>query len=125
MREVIRTDRAPGAVGPYSQAIVAGGLVWASGQVGLDPETGRLVDGGVEAETRQLLRNLAAVLAAAGSAFDRVVRATVYLTDMADFEAVNRIYSESFGDRPPARVCVEVAGLPKGARVEIDAVALI
>ena len=124
MREVIEADGAPGAVGPYSQAIASGDLVWVSGQIGMAPDSGRLVEGGVEAETRQALRNLAAVLAAAGSGLDRVVRVTVYLTDMTDFEAVNRIYAESFPDRPPARVCVEVSRLPKEARVEVDAIAL-
>ena len=124
MRQPIRTDAAPSAVGPYSQAIAAAGWIWAAGQVGLDPDSGILVPGGVEAEARRALANLRAVLESAGSGLDRVVRATVYLTDMGDFETVNRIYAECFSEPYPARVCVEVAGLPKGARVEIDAVAL-
>lgn len=124
MREVIHTDRAPRAIGPYSQAIVAGGWVWASGQVALDPATGELVAGGVGDQTRQALANLSAVLEAAGVGPERVVRATVYLTDMQDFAEVNRVYGEFFGQSPPARVCVAVRELPKGARVEIDAVAL-
>jgi 2-iminobutanoate/2-iminopropanoate deaminase len=123
MRKVISTERAPGAVGPYSQAIVAGGFVWCSGQIPLDPATGQLVQGEIEEETRQVLNNLRAVLDAAGSNMDRVVRATVYLADLNDFERVNAVYAESFGEQPPARVCIEACGLPKGARVEIDAIA--
>ena len=125
MRKVITTERAPGAVGPYSQAIVAGGFVWCSGQIPLDPATGQLVQGEIEDETRQVLNNLRAVLDAAGSGLDRVVRATVYLADLSDFERVNAVYAESFGEQPPARVCIEACGLPKGARVEIDAIAEI
>lgn len=125
MRKVITTERAPGAVGPYSQAIVAGGFVWCSGQIPLDPATGQLVQGEIEDETRQVLTNLRAVLDAAGSGMDRVVRATVYLADLSDFERVNAVYAESFGEQPPARVCIEACGLPKGARVEIDAIAEI
>lgn len=125
MRKVISTERAPGAVGPYSQAIVAGGFVWCSGQIPLDPATGQLVQGEIEDETRQVLANLRAVLHAAGSSLERVVRATVYLADLSDFERVNAVYAESFGEQPPARVCIEACGLPKGARVEIDAIAEI
>lgn len=124
MRETIRTDRAPGAVGPYSQAIVAGGLIWASGQIPLLPATGMMVEGGAGEQVRQALENLRAVLEAAGSGLDRVVKATVYLVDMGDFGEVNGVYAEFFGEEPPARVCVEVSALPKGARVEVDAIAL-
>jgi 2-iminobutanoate/2-iminopropanoate deaminase len=124
MREVVLTDLAPGPVGPYSQAIVAGGCVWVSGQIPLDPASGSLVEGGIEAQTRQVLDNVRAVLEAAGSGLDRVIKCTVYLTDLGEFDAVNRVYAEFFGERPPARVCVEVAALPKGARVEIEAVAV-
>lgn len=124
MRTVVRTSSAPGAVGPYSQAIAAGGLVWASGQIALDPATGALVEGGIEEQTKQALLNLQAVLEASGSGLDRVVRATVYLTDLEDFEAMNRVYSTFFAEAPPARVCVEVSALPRGGLVEIDAVAL-
>jgi 2-iminobutanoate/2-iminopropanoate deaminase len=124
MRKAVYTERAPHAVGPYSQAIVAGGFVWVSGQIGLDGATGRLVEGGIEGQARQVLHNLRGVLEAAGSGLDRVVRATVYLTDLRDFDAVNKVYSGFFGEPPPARVCVEVTALPKGASVEIDAVAL-
>jgi 2-iminobutanoate/2-iminopropanoate deaminase len=124
MREPVHTPRAPAAIGPYSQAIRAGGWVWASGQIGTDPATGALVAGGVEAETRRALVNLAAVLEAAGSALERAVRCTVYLTDLGDFAAVNAVYAQFFAGAPPARVCVQVAALPKGARVEIDAIGL-
>jgi 2-iminobutanoate/2-iminopropanoate deaminase len=124
MRDVVHTDSAPAAVGPYSQAIVAGGWVWASGQIGLDPATGEMVPGGVADQARQSLTNLIALLAAAGSGPERVVRTTVYLTDMEDYAEVNAVYAEFFADSSPARACVAVAGLPKGARVEIDAVAL-
>jgi 2-iminobutanoate/2-iminopropanoate deaminase len=124
MRKAIRTDRAPAAVGPYSQGISGGGLVWVSGQIPLDPASGRLVEGPIEAQARRALANLAAVLAAGGSGLDRVLRVTVYLTDLADFEAVNAVYAESFPGLPPARTTVQVAALPRGARIEIDAVAL-
>ncbi len=123
MRQVVATDQAPGAVGPYSQAVVAGGFAWVSGQIPLDPATGTMVEGEIEDQTRRVLDNLRAVLEAAGSRLERVVRATVYLVDMADFERVNAVYAEYFRKQPPARVCVEVSRLPKGARVEIDAVA--
>ncbi len=123
MREAVRTDRAPAAVGPYSQAVKAGDSVWVSGQIPLDPATGTLVPGDVEAQARQVLKNIGAILEAAGSGFDRVVKATVYLTDLGDFEVVNRVYAEFMPSPPPARVAVEVSRLPRGARVEIDAVA--
>lgn len=124
MRDVVSTGEAPAAIGPYSQAIRAGGLIWVSGQIPLDPATGELVRGDVEGQTRQVMRNLGAILAAAGSGFERVVRATVWLTDMAHFETVNRVYAETFAADAPARVCIAVAALPKGADVEIDVVAL-
>ena len=122
MRQVVATDQAPGAVGPYSQAVVAGGFAWVSGQIPLDPATGTMIEGEIEDQTRRVLDNLRAVLEAAGCRLERVVRATVYLVDMADFERVNAVYAEYFRKQPPARVCVEVSRLPKGARVEIDAV---
>jgi reactive intermediate/imine deaminase len=114
-------------VGPYNQAVAAGGLLWCSGQIALDPLAGTLVGGGdVEAETRQVLANLLAVLAAAGVGPAQVVRTTVYLVDLADFARVNALYGEVFGAGvAPARACVQVAALPKGARVEIDAVAVL
>jgi 2-iminobutanoate/2-iminopropanoate deaminase len=124
MRKVIETTEAPQAIGPYSQGIIAAGCVWVSGQVALDPSSGALVEGGIEEQTRQVLKNLKAVLAAAGSDLDRAIRVTVYLQDMGDFQTVNRIYGEAFADAPPARVTVEVARLPLDARVEMDVVAL-
>ena len=124
-REVVRTSGAPAPVGPYSQAIRAGGWLFASGQIPLDPASGKMVSGEIEDEARQVLANLGAVLEAGGSGFDRVVKATVYLTDLSLFPRVNTIYGEFFGAEPaPARVTVGVASLPLGARVEIDAVAL-
>jgi 2-iminobutanoate/2-iminopropanoate deaminase len=124
MREPVHTSRAPAAIGPYSQAIRAAGWVWVSGQIGTDPVSGALVAGGIEAEAQRTLENLSAVLEAAGSALERVVRCTVYLTDLGDFAAVNAIYARFFAAAPPARVTVQVAALPRGARIEIDAVAL-
>ena len=121
----IRTEAAPAPVGPYSQAIRAGEFVFASGQIPLDPATGKVVDGEIEDETRQVLANLAAVLEAAGSGLEHVVKATVYLTDLGLFPRVNAVYAEAFHfDPAPARVTVGVSALPLGAQVEIDAVAL-
>ena len=123
MRE-IRSERAPDPVGPYSQAIEHGGLVFASGQIPLDPATGELVGGEIEQQTEQVLKNLAEVLAAAGPSLDRVLRTTVYLADLALFPRVNAVYAEHFTSEPqPARATVQVAALPLGAEVEIDAVA--
>jgi len=124
MKRAVTTDGAPKAIGPYSQAVVAGGFVFCSGQIPLDPATGEMVAGDVEAQTRRVLENLRAVLEAAGSGLDRVVKTTVFLADMGDFPAMNQVYAGFFGDVPPARAAVEVAALPKGARVEIEAVAL-
>jgi reactive intermediate/imine deaminase len=123
--EAINTAAAPAPVGPYNQAVKAGGLLFCSGQIALDPSTGQMVgEGDVEAETRQVLANLEAVLAAAGCTPRQVVRTTVFLADLADFVAVNQIYAEMFGAGvSPARACVEVAALPKGARIEIDCIA--
>ncbi len=123
----VTTPDAPAPVGPYNQAVRAGALLWCSGQIALDPASGALVgDGDVEAETRQVLANLRAVLTAAGATPEQVVRTTVYLTDLADFGRVNSLYAELFGTAvPPARACVQVAALPKGAKVEIDAVAVL
>jgi len=122
-REAISTGGAPGAIGPYSQAIVAGGLLFCSGQLGLDPTTGELVDG-VEAQAARALGNLMAVLDAAGLGPGDVAKTTVFLADMADFAAVNAVYGRFFPDPPPARSTVQVAALPKGGRVEIEAVAV-
>lgn len=125
MKRPVNTHRAPAAVGPYTQAIVADNFVFVSGQIPLDPTSGEMVEGGVEGQTRQVLRNIAAILVEANSSMDRVVRATVYLTDLGEFEAMNRVYGEVFTGTRPARVCVEVSKLPKGARVEIDAIAIL
>lgn len=124
VREIIATENAPSALGPYSQAVKAGGVVYVSGQLGLDPATGDFVEGDVQAETRQVLQNLGAVLKEAGTSFEKVVKATVYVKDLADFALVNEVYAEFFTTNPPARACVEVARLPKDARVEIDLTAL-
>jgi 2-iminobutanoate/2-iminopropanoate deaminase len=123
----IQTDAAPAPVGPYNQAVLAGGVLYCSGQIALDPSSGLLVGGGdVEAETRQVLANLQAVLAAAGTSPEQVVRTTVFLTNLEDFGRVNSLYAEVFGQGvSPARACVQVAALPKGAKVEIDAIAVI
>ncbi len=121
----VQTDRAPEAIGSYSQAVSVPelGLVFTSGQIGLDPATGKLVEGGIEAETRQVMENLSGVLEAAGSGFHRVIKATVYLIDLAEFAQVNAIYAERVGEPLPARSTVGVASLPRGARLEIDLVA--
>ncbi len=124
MKTAISTDRAPAAIGPYSQAVRAGGLVFCSGQIPLDPATGKVVDGGIEAQTRRVLENLAAVLAAAGTGLDRVVKTTVFLADMGEFAAMNAVYAGFFPAGPPARAAVEVSALPRGVRVEIEAVAV-
>ncbi len=123
----VNTPAAPAPVGPYNQAVLAGGVLYCSGQIALDPVSGVLVgDGDVEAETRQVLSNLQAVLAAAGCGPDQVVRTTVYLVDLDDFARVNALYAGLFSEGvAPARACVQVAALPKGARVEIDAIALV
>src|SRR5262245_53726954 len=120
----ISTEKAPKAIGPYSQAIRANGLLFLSGQIPLDPSSGDLVRGTIEEETGRVLENLEAVLRAAGSGLDRVVRPTVFLADLADFAAMNAVYARHFGDTRPARSTVQVAALPKGARVEIDVIAL-
>ncbi len=122
-RTIVHTEHAPAAVGPYSQAVRVGDLVYTAGQIGLHPASGRMVEGGVEAEARQVLANLEAVLVAAGSSTGGVVKTTIFLTDMADFGTVNAIYGEQFHTDPPARSTVAVAALPLGARVEIEAVA--
>ena len=122
--EVIHTDKAPNAIGPYEQAIKANGFVYTAGQIGLEPATGELVAGGLEAHARRVLDNVTAVLEAAGSSWGQVVKTTIYLNDMADFAAVNAIYEGYLGSAKPARTTVAVAGLPKGALVEVDVVAL-
>ena len=123
--KVISTPAAPAAIGPYSQAIVANGLAFCSGQVALDPASGQVVPGDVAAQTRQVLANLDAVLRAAGGSLATVVKCTVYLKSMDDFAAMNAVYAERFGDNRPARATVEVSRLPKDVRVEIDAIAVV
>lgn len=123
-KRAVATDAAPAAIGPYSQAVVVGDLVFLSGQIPLDPERGRIVDGSIEDETRQVLKNLAAVLAAENLGLDAVVRTTVFLTNLEDFPRVNQTYAEFFTEPFPARATVQVAALPRGARVEIDAIAV-
>jgi 2-iminobutanoate/2-iminopropanoate deaminase len=124
-RETINTDHAPKAIGPYAQAIKANGFVFAAGQIPIDPTTGNFAAGGIKEQTRQALENLKAVLAAAGSSTNQVVKTTVFLKNIADFTAMNEVYSEYFGDAKPARSTVAVADLPRGALVEIDLVALV
>ena len=123
--ETVATSGAPRAIGPYSQALRAGGFLFTAGQVGFDPTTGELVDGGIGEQTRQVLQNIRAILEAGGSGLAQVVKTTVFLVDMADFGAMNEVYAEAFGAHRPARSTVAVAALPRGARVEIEAVAAI
>ncbi len=124
MKEVIHTDAAPRAIGPYAQAVRAGGFVFVSGQIPLDPETGQLVTGDIRIQTRRVLLNIAAILEAAGSSLEKVVRTTVYLRDLNDFNAMNEEYMNFFRDARPARTTVQVARLPRDAAVEMDVVAL-
>ncbi len=123
MKQAIETHSAPAALGPYSQAIEDGDWLFCSGQIGIEPSSGRLVDGGVEAETRRALENLRGVLDTAGLGFQDVVKTTLFMTDLRNFELVNRIYGEHFGPPYPARSTVQVAALPRGAQVEIEAIA--
>jgi 2-iminobutanoate/2-iminopropanoate deaminase len=127
VKRAITAPDAPKAIGPYSQAIEARGgrLLFLSGQTPLDPATGELVDGSIEEQTARALENLAAVLRAAGAGFEQVVKTTVFLADMADFKRMNEVYARAFGQAPPARSTIQAAGLPRGARVEIEAVAIL
>ncbi len=128
-RTIVRTDQAPAAIGPYSQAVVVPmgdrKMIFCSGQIPLDPVTGAMIDGDIAAQTRQVLENLGAVLAAANATFANVVRTTIFLADMADFTAVNAVYGERFTTDAPARATVQAARLPRDARVEIDAIAVV
>jgi 2-iminobutanoate/2-iminopropanoate deaminase len=124
-REIIATERAPGAIGPYSQAVRAGDFVFTAGQIALDPATGQMVEGGIEFQARQALTNVSAVLQAAGTSLANVVKTTVFLADMGEFKAMNGVYAEFFPDAPPARSAVQAAALPLGARVEIEAIAIV
>jgi 2-iminobutanoate/2-iminopropanoate deaminase len=124
VKQIIRTSNAPAAIGPYSQAVRAGGFVFASGQIPIDPRTGEFVPGGIREQTEQVLRNLSALLEAAGSSLDQVVKTTVFLADMNDFAAMNEVYGRYFSeDAPPARATVQAARLPRDARVEIEVIA--
>jgi 2-iminobutanoate/2-iminopropanoate deaminase len=124
-KQEVKTDRAPKAIGPYSQAIIAGGMVYVSGQIPIDPATGELNTGSIEDQTRQVLKNVAAVLAAAGSSMDKVVKTSVFLQDMSEFSRMNQVYGEAFQAPFPARATVQVARLPRDVRVEIEAIALL
>lgn len=124
-RRIIHTEDAPKAIGPYSQAIRTGDFVFCAGQVPLDPATMKIVEGDIVVQTRRVLTNLSSVLAAAGSSLGRVVKTTVFLANLDDFQAMNQVYAEFFGEQPPARSTVQVARLPAGARLEIEAIALL
>lgn len=124
-RQVVHTENAPRAIGPYSQAIVANGFVFCSGQIALDPATGELIEGDVAAQTERAIQNLRAVLEAAGSSLAHVVKTTVFLQDMADFAAMNAVYGQFFSENPPARSTVGNLALPRGARFEIEAIAVL
>ena len=125
MKKVVETDKAPGAIGPYSQAVIANGMVFCSGQIPIDPMTGEFVEGGVVEQAEQVLKNLGEVLEAAGSGFESVIKTTVFLSSMEDFAAMNEVYAKFFDTSKPARATVEAGGLPKGALVEIECVALV
>ena len=123
MREAVKTDKAPAAIGPYSQAIRSGGFLFCSGQIPIDPSSGKMVEGGIKVQTERVLQNLEAVLTSGGASLRSVVKTTVYLADLADFPAMNGVYGTFFPETPPARATVQVAKLPAGALVEIDAIA--
>lgn len=125
MKEIVSTDKAPGAIGPYSQAIKANGMLFCSGQIPLDPATGEFVSGGVSEQTEQVFKNLIAVLEAGGSSLDDVVKTTVFLADMADFAAMNDVYAKYFDSNKPARATVQAARLPRDAKVEIECIAVV
>ena len=125
VKDIIATDRAPRAIGPYSQAVRAGNLVFASGQIPIDPVTGEFVPGGIAEQTEQVLRNLTAVFEAAGLGMDQVIKTTVFLADMDDFSAMNEVYGRFFAVQPPARATVQAARLPRDARIEIEAIAMV
>jgi len=124
MKEIIATEKGPKAIGPYSQAVKAGGFIFTAGQIALDPSTNQLIEGTVAQQTVRVLENLKAIVEAAGSSLDRAVRATVYLKDMGDFAAMNEVYGKYFAQNPPARSTVEAARLPRDVRVEIDLIVL-
>jgi len=123
MKQIVTTEAAPRAIGPYSQAVISRGLVFVSGQIPLDPATGQMVAGDIAAQTERVLENLRAILEASGSSLDRVIKTTVYLADLEDFPKVNEVYARYFPSAPPARATVQVARLPRDARIEIEAIA--
>ena len=125
MKRIVATEQAPRAIGPYSQAVVSQGIAYLSGQIPLDPATGQIVEGDIAAQTARVLENLTGVLEAAGAGLDSVLKTTVFLKDMAEFGAMNEVYAKYFGTNPPARATVEVARLPRDARVEIEAIAFV
>ena len=125
VRRIVTTENAPGAIGPYSQAVKTDTMVFVSGQLALDPANGNLVDGDIQAETRRAMENLKQILIASGSSLENVVKTTLYIKNMNDFPLINEVYGEFFREAPPARACVEVAGLPKDAKVEVEALALL
>jgi 2-iminobutanoate/2-iminopropanoate deaminase len=125
MREIIQTAKAPAPIGPYSQAIRADGLVFVSGQIPVDPATGRIIEAGIEAQTHQVMKNLSAILAAAETGLENVVKTTVFLSNLDDFPDFNRVYGEYFADTKPARATVQVARLPKEVLVEVEAIAAV
>lgn len=124
-KKVVYTDKAPKPIGPYSQAIIAGNFVFVAGQIPIDPETGEIVQGGIEEQTRRVLENIKAILEAAGSSLDKVVRVQVFLADLKLFKKFNKVYAEYFKENPPARVTVEVSSLPKGVLLEVDVIATL
>lgn len=125
MKEIVATERAPRAIGPYSQAVRSGNFLFASGQIPIDPATGEFVAGGITEQTEQVMRNVSAILEAAGAGLQQVVKTTVFLADMDDFTAMNEVYGRFFGEDPPARATVQAARLPRDARVEIEAIATL
>ena len=125
MKEIVATERAPRAIGPYSQAVRSGNFLFASGQIPIDPATGEFVAGGIVEQTEQVMRNVSAILEAAGATLQQVVKTTVFLADMEDFTAMNEVYGRFFGEDPPARATVQAARLPRDARVEIEAIAIL
>lgn len=123
MKNIVKTDKAPAAIGPYSQAVMVGDFLYTSGQIGLDPVTGQLVEGGIEAQAERVMENLKAILEAAGMSFENVIKTQVFITNMGDFGKVNEVYGKYFKGNPPARSCVEVSALPRGALIEIELIA--
>jgi len=123
-KEIVFTEKAPRPIGPYSQAVVAGGFIFGSGQIPIDPATGEIVEGDIEVQTRRVLENIKAILEAAGSSLEKVVFVTVFLSDLSDYPRFNEVYAEYFGESPPARTTVEVSRLPKGVKLEVNFIAL-